>query len=209
VNARKQLTSFIKAAKRELLIYDPKVSDPAMIRLLEERARANVSIHIIGSIAGNNPQISASQLGHIHLHTRCMVRDRKWAYVGSQSLRALELDGRREVGVICRDPLIVNGLAKTFDEDWEHSAPSQQKVGKTDHATRAAKKIAKALVKDLSPVAPMLDGVIKEITKNGNASGLDTSAVEQSVKQTAREAVSTVIEQAIEAAFEPRAPSHE
>jgi len=28
VNARKQITSFIKAAKKELLIYDPEISDP-------------------------------------------------------------------------------------------------------------------------------------------------------------------------------------
>ena len=37
VNARKQLTAFIKGAKKELLIYDPEVSDPAIIRVLEAR----------------------------------------------------------------------------------------------------------------------------------------------------------------------------
>src|SRR5579863_3782259 len=34
VNARKLLSDFIKATKQELLIYDPAVADPAMIRLL-------------------------------------------------------------------------------------------------------------------------------------------------------------------------------
>jgi hypothetical protein len=32
------------------------------------------------------------------LHVRAMARDGDAAFVGSQSLRALELDGRREVG---------------------------------------------------------------------------------------------------------------
>ena len=44
VNARKLLTAFIKGAKKELLIYDPKVSDQAMIRLLEERAAAGFRV---------------------------------------------------------------------------------------------------------------------------------------------------------------------
>jgi cardiolipin synthase A/B len=33
LNARKQLEAFLKGAKRELLIYDPKISDRAMIRV--------------------------------------------------------------------------------------------------------------------------------------------------------------------------------
>ena len=48
VNAREQLSAFIKGAKHELLIYDSKISDRAMIRLLEERARAGVDIRIVG-----------------------------------------------------------------------------------------------------------------------------------------------------------------
>lgn len=37
VNARRELTRFIKGAQKELLIYDPKISDPAMLDLLKER----------------------------------------------------------------------------------------------------------------------------------------------------------------------------
>jgi hypothetical protein len=35
VNARKQLSTLLRGARKELLIYDPEVSDPALIRLLE------------------------------------------------------------------------------------------------------------------------------------------------------------------------------
>src|SRR5262245_50531713 len=51
VNARKQLTAFIKGARKELLIYDPDVSDASMIRMLEERAEAGVKIRIIGKLS--------------------------------------------------------------------------------------------------------------------------------------------------------------
>jgi cardiolipin synthase A/B len=37
VNARKELSTFIRGARKELLIYDPKISDPQIIRLLQER----------------------------------------------------------------------------------------------------------------------------------------------------------------------------
>jgi hypothetical protein len=37
------------------------------------------------------------------LHVRAIVRDGRRAFVGSQSLRKVELDERREVGIIIRD----------------------------------------------------------------------------------------------------------
>ena len=48
LNARKQLTAFIQGAKKELLIYDMKIADRAMTRLLEERAKAGVEVRVIG-----------------------------------------------------------------------------------------------------------------------------------------------------------------
>ena len=36
VNARKELAAFLKGARRQLLIYDPEVSDPMMVGILEE-----------------------------------------------------------------------------------------------------------------------------------------------------------------------------
>jgi phosphatidylserine/phosphatidylglycerophosphate/cardiolipin synthase-like enzyme len=54
----------------------------------------------------------------LRLHVRAMVRDGDTAFVGSQSLRALELDARREVGLITRDPKVVKGILDVFDADW-------------------------------------------------------------------------------------------
>ena len=50
VNARKQLAAFIGGARKQLLIYDPEISDGAMIRLLDDRAKAGVEIRVIGRV---------------------------------------------------------------------------------------------------------------------------------------------------------------
>jgi phosphatidylserine/phosphatidylglycerophosphate/cardiolipin synthase-like enzyme len=117
VNARRALASFIQAAKKELFIYDPKVSDAAMIRLLEERAAAGVDIRLIGRVTRKIPGVKVCKLAQMRLHTRTMVRDGRMAFVGSQSLRAIELDARREVGLIFREPRLVAGIHQTFIDD--------------------------------------------------------------------------------------------
>ena len=52
-NSRKVLGTFLKRAKTQLLIYDPKISDKEMLRILQERAKAGVEIksHRLGGRA--------------------------------------------------------------------------------------------------------------------------------------------------------------
>jgi cardiolipin synthase len=118
-NAREQLATFIKRARKSLAIYDPKVTDAQMIRLLKQRAKAGVDIRIIGKLGkrGGGDLRVQKMPGH-RLHVRAMVRDGDTVFVGSQSLRGLELDLRREVGVIVRDPKVVKGLLDVFESDW-------------------------------------------------------------------------------------------
>ena len=49
-NARQRLSSFIRKTRRELLIYDPNVSDDDILQLLKTRANAGVRIRILGKI---------------------------------------------------------------------------------------------------------------------------------------------------------------
>ncbi len=39
-------------------------------------------------------------------------------FVGSQSLKKAELDARRELGVITREPKVVKKILETFEADW-------------------------------------------------------------------------------------------
>ena len=55
------------------------------------------------------------------LHVRAIVRDGRRAFIGSQSLRKLELDERREVGIIVRDRKVVRKVEKVFNDDWKRA----------------------------------------------------------------------------------------
>jgi len=121
-NARERLTEFIKRARRELLIYDMNVSDDGMIALLKKRAEAGVKVRVLGGVEKkwlSELPWRVRSLKTMKLHVRCLVRDRQAAFVGSQSLRKLELDQRREVGMITKDRRTVNQIAQVFDADWK------------------------------------------------------------------------------------------
>jgi cardiolipin synthase A/B len=120
-NAREQLSKFIGGARRELLLYDSNVTDDRMIALLMQRAAAGVKVRILGGLERKwkGTGIKVKALRGLRLHVRAIVRDRKTAFVGSQSLRKLELDKRREVGVITKDRRAVARIARTFDADWK------------------------------------------------------------------------------------------
>jgi cardiolipin synthase A/B len=116
--ARAQLSRFISGAKTQLLIYDPKVSDPHIVRLLKERVKAGVDVRIIGKVGARAHDLVHQKYPGYRLHVRAIVRDAKQAFIGSQSLRALELDKRREVGLLVTRASIVKEVAATFEADW-------------------------------------------------------------------------------------------
>jgi phosphatidylserine/phosphatidylglycerophosphate/cardiolipin synthase-like enzyme len=130
-NARATLSAFIKGARRELAIYDAKVHDPAMIKLLKERAAKGVKVRVIGNIKGKDGGIETRRLATMRLHVRAIVRDGTRAFVGSQSLRKDELENRREVGLIIANPAVARKLLQVFESDWADS-------GKASKAKRAA-----------------------------------------------------------------------
>jgi phosphatidylserine/phosphatidylglycerophosphate/cardiolipin synthase-like enzyme len=121
-NARTRLTQFIRKATHHLLIYDSCLTDDAMIGELRKRAKAGVRIKILGRLEKKwrGKRLKARTL-YRRLHVRAMMRDGRRAFVGSQSMRRLELDERREVGVIVRDVAIVKRLERIFESDWSKS----------------------------------------------------------------------------------------
>jgi cardiolipin synthase len=117
-NARAALASFIRGARKELVIYDAKVHDPAMIKLLQERASKGVTVRVIGNVKGKDAGIDTRALALMRLHVRAIVRDGTRAFVGSQSLRTLELEKRREVGLIINNPAVARQVRHVFEADW-------------------------------------------------------------------------------------------
>src|SRR3954463_7453987 len=138
-NARERLARFIAGARKQLLIYDPQVSDDAMLRLITERIKAGVDVRIIGRVE-EKWNVKHERYPGRRLHIRAIVRDGKRAFLGSQSLRRLELEKRREVGVIVTDDLVVRQMQDVFEKDWAQT-PSGKKQRRKE---RKEEKLAKA-----------------------------------------------------------------
>ena len=139
-NSRKELAALLRGAKKQLLIYDVHITDNAMIRILKERAKAGVEIRMMGRLEKKDLDVDIEKFPG-RLHARIIIQDGRRAFLGSQSLRRLELDGRREVGVIITDPKVVRQLVSTFESDWSE----------TDSGKKGAeKKLAKGKKKKAS-----------------------------------------------------------
>ncbi|MGE0705949.1 MAG: phospholipase D-like domain-containing protein [Vicinamibacterales bacterium] len=120
--SRKALGRFIAGAKNTLAIYDGRLDDPDFIALLLQREAAGVKIRVIGSAPKLVDAIPVRELKGMKLHVRAMVRDGTQVFLGSQSLRPLELDRRREVGLILAHRATARILLEVFDTDWEQAS---------------------------------------------------------------------------------------
>lgn len=186
VNARAELMSFIAGARKELVLYDPKISDPRMLRLLEDRQSAGVHIRIIGKVDGSE-KLSSRELYNMRLHIRGMVRDGKQVFLGSQSLRTAELETRREVGIIVSGREIAGRILKTFDADWKTAGEhlEDQPVPRT----KAVRKIAKAVAKSLPPMGSVLEDLVRNEAGEDGPAGFDAARLEEAVKVAVKQAV--------------------
>lgn len=214
-NSRKVLGAFLRGAKTQLLIYDPKISDTEMLRILHEREKAGVEIKVIGSVAGR-AGFDVQKLGGARLHTRTIIRDRRQAFIGSQSLRRAELDSRREVGLIVRDAQVVKKLIDTFEGDWtstsakkalaapreadgaraESTAPPERVAVSDKDAQRAVQ----ILTKELDPLAVSVKRAVRiAVAKVGDAV-LGDKDVKDTMKKVVKKAVKDAVKEAVKAA---------
>ena len=199
LNARRKLAAFLQGARKELVVYDPRVSDRAMLRLLEERARAGVDVRVIGRVSRKIPGVGVRKLAGLRLHTRTIVRDRKLAFIGSQSLRQAELEARREVGLIFRYARSVAFLVRTFEEDWARAVRAEQDEPDASTA-RIARKVAKTIAKELPDVAPIVNGVVRDVVGDHADAGLVHDEMEEIVREAVKDAVKDVVLDAVEEA---------
>ena len=212
-NSRKVLRSFLKRTKRELLVYDPQISDREMIRILQERAKAGVEIRVIGKISGRTG-IAVHKLTRMGLHTRTIIRDGRQAFVGSQSLRAVELDSRRELGLIVRELKVVKKLVATFESDWtttdgsgheekltgDRRAPVPRGgLGRRSVAPvqkKEAEKAIASLVEELHPLADTVRRAVKKVASQNGGEILQDKMVKSTVKKVVKKAVKQAVKEA-------------
>jgi cardiolipin synthase A/B len=185
VNARKQLLALIHRAKKELLIYDPKIADAEILRALSDRAKKGVDVRVIGSVGRHSAHLKVRPLGGFRLHTRTIVCDRREVFVGSQSLRKAELDSRREVGVIVRDAKVMSGVVSTFEADWAAKETAETLAD----TPQVLKKKLKEMVEKLSPLNPLVKEAVKEVVSKEGSAGLNKTDVKETVEKAVKEAV--------------------
>ena len=134
-----------------------KIADRAMTRLLEERAKAGVEVRIIGKVTRKTNGLAVRKLNGMRLHTRTIIRDRSQMFIGSQSLRELELDARREIGIILPDRKIIASVIKVFETDWDSRQPPRRNLQLNQPRTpwpRLPKKSPRVLPRTFRPWDP-------------------------------------------------------
>jgi cardiolipin synthase len=119
-NSRSVLSRMIRQARKQLLIYDRRLSDGMMLRLIEKQARAGVEVRIIGKIERRLKNVAVAPFAG-RLHVRAIIQDGRHLFVGSQSLRRTELDKRREIGVVVSSAPAVRRALRVFQQDWAAS----------------------------------------------------------------------------------------
>jgi phosphatidylserine/phosphatidylglycerophosphate/cardiolipin synthase-like enzyme len=140
--ARGMLTAFLKGARKELAIYDEKITDPRIVKLLKDQASRGVRVRVLGKLKGPDGKVRERAFKPRRLHVRAIIRDGTRAFVGSQSLRKLELDQRREVGLLINNPTVTRRLMQVFEADWAASGKDVKKEVKRE----LKKEVKKAAV---------------------------------------------------------------
>jgi phosphatidylserine/phosphatidylglycerophosphate/cardiolipin synthase-like enzyme len=218
-NSRKVLGEFLKRAKKQLLIYDPKISDKEMLRILQDRQKAGVEVRIIGKVGGNT-KFDSQKLAGQRLHTRTIIRDGRQAFIGSQSLRPAELDSRRELGLIIHDAKAVKRLMDTFEADWvpaeskKEKPESKEKKTQSEAQDAAEEKVEKAeqkqqeqtekqtevavktLKHELDPLADTVKKAVRKAVAKAGEDVLKDKGVKDTMKRVVKKAVKEAVKEA-------------
>jgi cardiolipin synthase A/B len=202
MNSRKVLRMFLERAKKQLLIYDPQISDKEMIGVLQAKAKAGVDIRVIGKIR-SRAGLSVRKLTKMHLHTRTIIRDGKQAFVGSQSLRPAELDSRREVGLIIREPSAVKKLLAVFEADWGTNDGAEAHPAQTDDRLTAEQeekeeKAVAVLVHELRPLARTVKKAVKKVVAQAGDEVVHDKILKSTVKKVVKKAVKQAVKEAVQ-----------
>jgi cardiolipin synthase len=206
-NSRKTLRNFLERSKKQLLIYDPQISDKEMIGILRERAKAGVEVRAIGKISGRS-SLAVRKMTRMRLHTRTIIRDGRQAFVGSQSLRPAELDSRREVGLIVREPKVVKKLLATFESDWKGTEGAEEETPRQEEAApeipkKEVDKAVAVLVHELRPLSSTVKKAVKKVLSQAGEEVLHDKVVKLTVKKVIKKVVKKAVKEAVQVSGKP------
>jgi phosphatidylserine/phosphatidylglycerophosphate/cardiolipin synthase-like enzyme len=165
-----------------------------------------VEIKIIGKVPGRT-SFEVQKLAGTRLHTRTIIRDRRQAFVGSQSLRTAELNLRREVGLMLQDPKAVKKLIDTFESDWTGTSagnvatqPGAADAPIEESTAASASEVAKAVevfTKELQPLATTVKEAVRQAVEKAGDDVLHDKGVKDTMKQVVKQAVKEAVKDAV------------
>jgi len=188
-NAREELTKFIMGAKKQLLMYEMKISDHEFIKMLNDKVSEGVDVRIIGTTPAKGSSLPIRKLP-MRLHARAIMRDGESAFLGSMSLRKLELEARREIGVIVHDEKVVKQMTEIFDKDWKTAEPvaaAPQDAMQTAFDI-SAKKVAKSVAKKIN-VGPVVEQLLDKVADSKTNIDFQPDEMAQTLREAFREEV--------------------
>ena len=195
VNARKRLTEFIEGTRKKLLIYEMKISDRDFIKLLNKKISSGADVRVLSRASAKNGSIPVRRLPS-RLHLRAMLRDGNTAFLGSQSLRKLELEARREIGVIFHDKKTVKEMESVFEKDWKRSEPVVESTKLAAALVVPAKKVAKQVAKQVA-IKPVVEQVLERVIDTKDPTPFEPEEVAQTVREAFHEEVEGAVKNAL------------
>ncbi|WP_263408690.1 phospholipase D-like domain-containing protein [Terriglobus tenax] len=195
LNAREQLIDFIRKAKKRLYMYEMKISDVEFIRLLQKKISEGVEVRVLSRASSKSDILPVRKVA-TRLHARVILRDSESAFLGSQSLRKLELEARREVGIIFKDAKTIHHMEEVFERDWKKSEPIIPTNAVEAAFDVPAKKVAKELARKIA-MRPMLEKVLDRVIDIRDDAPFEPDEVVQTVRDAVRQEVQEAVAEAL------------
>jgi len=132
VNSRSVILGLINSAHKRIEMYQEEMYDREVVdALITAAEKRHLDIRVIGPYRedDNGEWMTLSRHGvHVHrieqpfVHAKVILVDGKVALIGSMNISETSLDFNRELGLVTRDPAIMNRLQRVFAEDWQRPA---------------------------------------------------------------------------------------
>lgn len=132
INSRKQLENIIQNAKKRIIVYTQSLSDPKILKLLKETSKKWVNIAIciannedinteILSLPEQYKNVTLSRPKKPYIHTKTILIDHEYIYLGSINLSRNSIENNREVWLIWNDinQDAFSQVEKRFREDCQ------------------------------------------------------------------------------------------
>jgi hypothetical protein len=111
----------------------------------------------------------------------------------------MELDRRREVGVIVKDSKIVKALIETFEADWAAAQPvkdaTKPKTAPAEQESKNGDRATELLIKELHPVTATVKKALKKVVLKAGDEAFRDDNVKRTVKKIVKKAIKDAVKE--------------